>query len=245
MTVTELLRRMDAHLARQDAYLARWETEQRPLLERLRQSNARLAEAAQLLQATRLDIEAQRRQRRQGPFWSADTAPGGPVMSDRLFEPTPDYDTNFDEWLEAQLRALATGAWGQLDIPHLCDELEDVRRHYLRELEWTLTQLIQARLVWDYAPEERSDWWQGHMNETHSHLEIFLDDNVMFRQALGERYPVLYQHAIHGLQRYHRLDPVRFPRHAPWPVEDLIERYQPIPDAWRERWPPEAPPRLP
>ena len=49
------------------------------------------------------------------------------------------YDTDFGAWLEAQLHALATGAWTELDIPHLCDELDDVRRHYLHELEWTLT----------------------------------------------------------------------------------------------------------
>jgi Domain of unknown function DUF29 len=147
---------------------------------------------------------------------------------------TPDYDTDFGAWLEAQLHALATGAWDRLDIPHLCDELDGVRAHYLRELEWTLTQLLEARLVWDYAPEERSDWWQGHMNETHSRLETFLDDSATFRQALGRRYPVLYQHAIHALQRYHHLDPGRWPRQPPWPIEALIEHYQPVPDAWRD-----------
>src|SRR5919108_1761092 len=41
------------------------EAERQHMLERLRQSNAALAEAARLLEATRLDIEAQRRQRRQ------------------------------------------------------------------------------------------------------------------------------------------------------------------------------------
>jgi Domain of unknown function DUF29 len=147
---------------------------------------------------------------------------------------TPDYDTDFGAWLEAQLHALATSAWAALDIPHLCDELDGVRRHYLQELEWSLTQLIEARLVWDYAPEERSDWWQGHMNEIHSHLETFLEGEVTFRQVLGRRYPVLYQHAIHSLQRYHRLDPRRWPRRPPWPVDALIEDYQTIPDAWRE-----------
>lgn len=96
-----------------------------------------------------------------------------------------DYDTDFGAWLEAQLYALATGAWDTLDIPHLCDELDDVRRHYLRELEWTLTHLIEARLVWDCAPNERSDWWQGHMNAQHSHLETFLDSAATFRPVLG------------------------------------------------------------
>jgi hypothetical protein len=74
-------------------------------------------------------------------------------------EPYPDgrYDTDFDAWLEAQVHALATGAWAALDIPHLCEELDGVRRHYLREPEWSLTQLIEARLVWDYAPEQRAE----------------------------------------------------------------------------------------
>jgi len=147
---------------------------------------------------------------------------------------TPAYDADFDAWLAAQVHALATGDWAALDIPHLCDELDDVRRHYLRELEWSLTQLIEARLVWDYAPEERSDWWQGHMNTTHSHLDTFLEGQATFRQVLGRRYPVLYQHAIHALQRYHHLNPRRWPPYPPWPVEALIEDYRPVPDAWRE-----------
>jgi len=150
---------------------------------------------------------------------------------------SPFYDTDFGAWLEAQLHALATGAWAELDIPHLCDELDGVRRHYLQELEWSLQQVIEARLVWDYAPAQRSDWWQGHMNTSHSHLMTFLTHNPSFRQVLGQRYPVLYQHAIHGLQRYHHLDPTGWPRVPPWPVEDLIEHYQTIQDAWREMVP--------
>jgi hypothetical protein len=137
---------------------------------------------------------------------------------------SPLYDTDF-------------GAWAELDIPHLCDELDGVRRHYLQELEWSLQQVIEARLVWDYAPAQRSDWWQGHMNTSHSHLMTFLKHNPSFRQVLGQRYPVLYQHAIHGLQRYHHLDPISWPRVPPWPVEDLTEHYQTLPDAWRERAP--------
>jgi hypothetical protein len=150
------------------------------------------------------------------------------------------YDTDFGAWLEAQVHALATGAWGALDIPQLCDELDGVRRHYLQELEWSLQQVIEARLVWDYAPAQRSDWWQGHMNASHSHLMTFLQHNPSFRQILGQRYPVLYQHAIHGLQRYHHLDQSRWPRRPPWPVEVLIEDYQTVPDAWRETGPEEA-----
>ena len=150
------------------------------------------------------------------------------------------YDTDFGAWLEAQLHALATGAWAELDIPHLCDELDGVRRHYLQELEWSVQQVIEARLVWDYAPAQRSDWWQGHMNASHSHLMTFLRHNPSFRQVLGQRYPVLYQHAIHGLQRYHHLDPSRWPQRPPWPVEALIEDYRTVPDAWRETGPEEA-----
>jgi hypothetical protein len=150
------------------------------------------------------------------------------------------YDTNFGAWLEAQVHALAIGAWAELDIPHLCDELDGVRRHYLQELEWSLQQVIEARLVWDYAPAQRSDWWQGHMNTSHSHLMTFLQHNPSFQQVLGRRYPVLYQHAIHGLQRYHHLDPSRWPRLPPWPVETLIEDYQTVPDAWQETGPEEA-----
>lgn len=50
--MTELLSRMDVQRDRQ-------ETEQRPIIETLRQQNATLAEMAQLLKATRLRIEAQ------------------------------------------------------------------------------------------------------------------------------------------------------------------------------------------
>jgi hypothetical protein len=65
MTVTQLLSRMDAHLAQQEASLARWETEGRALLETLRRQHAVLAEMAALLKATRLRIEAQLRELRQ------------------------------------------------------------------------------------------------------------------------------------------------------------------------------------
>ena len=58
MTVTQLLSRMEAQPDRQEA-------ERRVLLETLRQQHAILAEMAALLKATRLRIEAQRRELRQ------------------------------------------------------------------------------------------------------------------------------------------------------------------------------------
>ena len=89
----------------------------------------------------------------------------------------------------------------------------------------------------DVAVERRGDGLGHAHHPQHSGADAVPHQLALerhHRQVLGQRYPVLYQHAIHGLQRYHHLDTTGWPRLPPWPVENLIEHYQTMPDAWRE-----------
>jgi hypothetical protein len=39
---------------------------------------------------------------------------------------TPDYDTDFYAWTQAQAAAIRAGQWEALDIEHVAEEIEDL-----------------------------------------------------------------------------------------------------------------------
>jgi len=39
---------------------------------------------------------------------------------------TPDYETDFYAWTQAQAAAIRAGAWDDVDRDHLAEEIEDV-----------------------------------------------------------------------------------------------------------------------
>ena len=79
------------------------------------------------------------------------------------------------------------------------------------------------------------------MNAPHSHLKTFLKHNPAFRQVLGQRYPVLTSTPSTRCSAIITSTRPAGRGLPPWPIEDLIEHYQTIPDAWRERAPPMPP----
>jgi Domain of unknown function DUF29 len=247
MMVTQLLSRMEAQRDRQEA-------ERRVLLETWWQQHAVLAEMAALLKATRLRIEAQLRQRRQEPLWGADChgsagvdlihafptlapmAPGERLMSDRLFDATPDYDTDFYAWTQAQAAAIRARDWAAVDVEHVAEEIEDLCKsagHHLAMLVLGFLELIYRPCP---ADEGRCYWQSAVIGFERSMLERILGDSPRLRPVLEGRLPEEYAWAREQVMRRRTPPRQEPPERCPWSLDHLLD------ERW---WPPEAPPRLP
>ena len=65
------------------------------------------------------------------------------------------YDTDFDAWAQQQAAALRARAWNQLDIEHLAEEVEELRKTERNALRSQLRRLTSHLLKWHYQPEKR------------------------------------------------------------------------------------------
>jgi hypothetical protein len=72
-------------------------------------------------------------------------------------DPGPEQD--FVLWAARQARLLRTGAFEQLDRPHLSEELEDLVRHTVNQLEGRLMVLIMHLLKCQYQPARKTRSW--------------------------------------------------------------------------------------
>jgi hypothetical protein len=64
------------------------------------------------------------------------------------------YDTDFDAWAQQQAAALRAKAWKQLDIEHMAEEVEHLRKTERNALRSRLRRLIGQLLKWHLSTRE-------------------------------------------------------------------------------------------
>jgi hypothetical protein len=71
-----------------------------------------------------------------------------------------EYERDIDNWTHQHIRLLKARKFDELDIEHLIEELEDMGKSNVRELESRLIILIAYLLKWQFQLETLSDQWQ-------------------------------------------------------------------------------------
>lgn len=72
---------------------------------------------------------------------------------------TPDYDTDFYAWTQAQVDALRAKDWAALDLPHVIEEIADLGNEQRHAVESHLRILLAHLLKWRYQPQRRRRSW--------------------------------------------------------------------------------------
>jgi len=60
------------------------------------------------------------------------------------------YDSDFNAWIQTQIHLLKQGRTSELDVAHLIEELEDMGKSNVRELESRFIILITHLLKWQF-----------------------------------------------------------------------------------------------
>ena len=94
------------------------------------------------------------------------------------------YDDDYHAWVLEQIALLKAGRFGDLDVPHLTDELKDLGNMTKREIESRLTVLLQHLLKWQFQPDKRSNSWRATIIEQRRRINAELADSPSLR-----RYP--------------------------------------------------------
>src|SRR5262245_53920695 len=150
--------------------------------------------------------------------------------------PTPDYETDFYAWTQAQATAIRARAWDDLDAEHVAEEIEDLWQNDLHHLAMLVLGFLELiyRLC---AQEEGRYYWQSAVIDfERSMLERCLQERVRVRPVLdaylAEEYAWAWEQVM-GRRTPPRQEP---PARCPWSLDQLLD------ERW---WPPEATARLP
>jgi hypothetical protein len=147
-----------------------------------------------------------------------------------------DYDTDFDAWLAHQVAALRAKDWAALDVEHLAEEVEDVRKSDRRAVRSHWRLLWLHLLKWAYQPGGRARYggsWEASVLYTRGFIAAALDDSpsltpMLLETLAAEAYPWARARAA----RETGLPLSTFPAEPPWsPAQALDDAFWPEPDA--------------
>ena len=144
---------------------------------------------------------------------------------------TPDYDTDFYAWTQAQAAAIRAGTWDAVDRAHLAEEVEDVGKSERRAVVSHLRVLLTHLLKWEYQPERRSDGWMDSMLHAQIEAQTILDDSPSLSPELPALVTRAYTRARRVAARETRLDLVTFPDRCAWSPDHLLHP-EIVPEKW-------------
>ncbi len=144
---------------------------------------------------------------------------------------TTQYEQDFNAWIQQHIELLKQGRFNEIDVEHLIEELEDMGKSNLRELENRLIVLIAHLLKWQYQYQQlQNQWktftggsWRGTITEQRTKIAKLLKQNPSLKKetqnAISAAYPDALKVAISetGLPRS------VFPEHCLYTIEQLFD----------------------
>jgi hypothetical protein len=131
------------------------------------------------------------------------------------------YDTDFYAWTQEQTALLREGAWGELDLEHLIEEMEGLARSDYRAVSSAVYQILVHLLKWRHQPRRQGKRWRSSLVEHRNRLED--DLTATLRAALPEMVAAQYPRACRKASAETGLPLTTFPETCPWKVEQILD----------------------
>jgi hypothetical protein len=140
-----------------------------------------------------------------------------------------DYDTDFYAWAQQQAQALRAQDWGALDLKHLAEEVEDLRKTERRAVRSQLRLILSHLLMWVYEPEKRTESWRSTIANGRILVQEDLEDLPSLAPELETLAAWAYPRARRDAVKDTSLPLATFPEVCPWSVEQVLAE-----DFWPE-----------
>lgn len=141
------------------------------------------------------------------------------------------YDVDLAAWAIEQAANLRTGAWSQLDLVNLIDEVEALARAERNAFTSALRVILLDILKWDHQPTRRNRSWCTSIRiERMAGLER-LEDSPSLSGYLPEAMDRAYRKARVEAAGETGLDEDLFPENRPYGFEEIMGREFPWPPA--------------
>jgi hypothetical protein len=142
------------------------------------------------------------------------------------------YENDFNAWIAQQIFLLKAGKTNEIDTEHLIEELEDMGKSHLRELENRFIVLIAHLLKWQYQYQQLQDqWktftggsWRGSIVEQRTKTAKLLKQNPSLKKELNHAIATAYPDALEIAIDETGLPESCFPKTCPYLVEQLLDK---------------------
>jgi hypothetical protein len=133
------------------------------------------------------------------------------------------YDADFDAWLQAQVAALRAHQWDALDVEHLVEEVEELRKTERRGVRSQLRLILSHLLKWVYQPDKRTDSWRSTVANGRILVQEDLEDSPSLARELDTLATWAYPRARRDAAKETGLPLATFPEACPWPLVQVLD----------------------
>jgi Domain of unknown function DUF29 len=133
------------------------------------------------------------------------------------------YEYDFNGWIHHQISLLKAGKTSEIDIEHLIEELEDMGKSNLRELESRFVILIAHLLKWQFQPDQQSSSWRGSINEQRIQISRLLRKVPSLKPKIPTAIIDAYSDALMLAIKDTKLSKSTYPQTCPYTIEQLFD----------------------
>lgn len=133
------------------------------------------------------------------------------------------YKHDFNAWVHSQISLLTQGKVSELDIEHLVEELEDMGKSNLNELESRYVILIAHLLKWQFQSDYQGRSWLNSIDEQRVQIGRLLRKFPSLKPKIKEAVEDAYPDALKLAVKETRLDKSIFPIACPYSNEELLD----------------------
>lgn len=139
------------------------------------------------------------------------------------------YHQDFYAWALRNAELLKAGRFGEVDIEHLVEELEDVGKSERRALESHIRNLLLHLLKWQYQPQLRGASWRQSIRNARIAVAKITKESPSLKPAISQAIANEYSNARADAVDETGLRDAVFPAACPYRETDLLN-----PDFWPE-----------
>lgn len=135
-----------------------------------------------------------------------------------------EYHHDFQNWINQHIKFLKTRQFNKLDVVHLVEELEDMGKSNIRELESRFVILIAHLLKWQFQPDKQSSSWRGSISEQRVQLLRLLKKVPSLKRHLANAVMDAYPDAVFLASDETGLPENVFPQSCSYTIEQLLDK---------------------
>ena len=133
------------------------------------------------------------------------------------------YDLDFFEWTQRTAEQLRARRLAEVDVEHVAEEIEDMGKRDLRELNSRMQVLLAHLLKWRLQPRKRSRSWRATIMVQRQEIEAALKDSPSLRRRLASATKGNYESAVARAIAETGLRADAFPRDCPFSIKEIFD----------------------
>lgn len=133
------------------------------------------------------------------------------------------YDTDFFEWTRRTAQLLRERRFSEVDVEHAAEEIEDMGKRDLKELNSRVQVLLAHLLKWKLQPLRRSLSWRRTIGTQRLEIEAVLEQSPSLGPRLSDDLPRNYERAVKRAVLDTNLAAQTFPPKCPFSLDQVLD----------------------